>query len=194
MRATVRPMVASLAVTLLSLSMTGCHTAPKPADHFEADGVKGSVAVLPHDQVIIDLPSVDVHNGIISISGTVHRKPGVTGELPGRIDIEFLDAEGQYLDGLPALLTPRVVPVDPNSTARYSTNYGYIPPEGSTVRVHFIDHEKQIEEDAEGDDFSYGGNAGKGIEGGYHVNNSNPTHKTSTAHSNSLGGTGGGHW
>jgi hypothetical protein len=190
MRATVRTMVASLAVTLLSLPMTGCHTAPKPADHFEADGVKGSVAVLPNDQVIVDLPVVEAHNGVVSISGTVHRKPGVTGELPGRIDIEFLDAEGQYLDGLPALLTPRAVPVDPNSTARYSTNYGYVPPEGSTVRVHFINHERQIEEDAEGDDFSYGGNSGKGEGGADHGNNPNPTHKVSSSHSNSLGGAG----
>jgi len=180
-----------LCLTLTGL-LAGCFGTPKGTNHFETSGKQGSVAVVANDLVILDLPTVEIsRHGIVTISGTVHRKPGVSGELPGRVDIEFLDSEGQYLDGLPALLTPRAVPVDPNALATYTTNYGYMPPAGSTVRVHFVDRQTQIEEDLAGDNYGSGG-AGGGKAQGY--TGSHTTHSSGGGHGGGHGGGMGSHW
>jgi hypothetical protein len=167
------PITARISSLLLAVSLglaqTGCHS-HRPPESFEAGGTSGKVAVIGSDLVVLDLPTVDISHGNILISGTVHRRPGVTGELPGRVDIEFLDPDGEYLDGLPALLTPRAVPVDPSASATYATSYGFIPPRGSTVRVHFVDRDTMIREDLEGgiNGYGTGGKTGHGGAGGAH--------------------------
>jgi hypothetical protein len=187
MRAKSASRVVLLVLGLAGLS-AGCHHTPKPAEHFEANGIQGSVAVVPNDLVELDLPVVKVEKGTTYISGVVHRKTTGSEAIQGRVDIEFLGPGGEYLDGLPALLTPRAVPADANTPATYSTSYGYVPPTGSTVRVHFIDRDTQIQEDLEGNDFSYsgggagGGRGGRGSTGA--LPNSNPAHHA--------GGNGGG--
>jgi hypothetical protein len=181
------------AFTLWIGALTGCNSAAKPMNHYEEGGTQGSVAVVANDTVILDLPSVKIDDGSTIITGTVHRRPRITGEIAGRVDIEFLGPDGEYLDGLPALLTPRTVPADPNTSTTYFTTYGYVPPAGSTVRVHFVDHETQIEEDAAGNNYGYGGgNAGRGGSGGSQVHNSNKAH--STGMGTHTGGHGGMHW
>ena len=106
--------VVLFALALAGLS-TGCHTTPKSTNRFQADGTEGSIAVVPNDLVEIETPMVKVEKGTIYISGSIHRKSVASEALPGRIDIEFLSPQGEYLDGLPALLTPRAVPADPNT-------------------------------------------------------------------------------
>jgi hypothetical protein len=185
------------ALAVLGLLM-GCQSDRKATDHFDDDGIKGKVTVVDNDMVALDLPVVDVAHDTVYIHGSVHRKPGVTGAIEGRVDIEFLSPEGEYLDGLPALLTPRAVPFDSNEPATYTTSYGYVPPKGSIVRIHFVDRETMVKEDLQGTDFSYGGSndahggggAGGGMYqgGGRPINqnrNSNPGHSTSAGHSNS---------
>jgi len=156
----VRCSTAVLAVTLAGL-MIGCQPTHKGSNQYEDKGIKGSVRVLHNDLVILDMPEVQVSYGTIYIYGTVHRRPDVHGELPGRVDIEFLTPEGEYLDGVPALLSPHAVPLDPKATASYSTSYGSVPPPGSIIQVHFVDRQTQMEEDLQGNDFQYNHNAAK---------------------------------
>ena len=189
-RRTQMPVKSRYSMILLALGFaglsTGCHHTPKGSTQFDANGSQGSVAVVADNLVELDLPIVRVEKGTIYISGTVHRRTVASEALPGRVDIEFLGPGGEYLDGLPALLTPRAVPADPNTPATYSTSYGYVPPGGSTVRVHFVDRDTQIREDLEGNDFSYSAGGGKGAKGGGGAEpNSNGTHRVSS-------GTGGG--
>jgi hypothetical protein len=202
----------SVGSVLLLAGLLGCQTTARSSDHFAANGTKGTVTVVGDPSVVLDLPAVDINHDTIFITGTVHRKAGIPGDLPGRVDIEFLTAEGQYLDGLPALLTPRAIPFDPGESARYSTSYGFVPPVGSIVRVHFVDRETQIKEDLQGTDFSYGGSNGAhggyaaGAAGGFtggkpanHAANRNSGHSSNNNHggldsgfgNNNFGGT---HW
>jgi hypothetical protein len=190
MSAFVRRLAFPLSVAITGL-IAGCHTTPKPTNQFEDEGTKGSVAVVADNEVILETPHVTVVKGTIYITGVVRRRSAGSEEIPGRVDIEFLGPGGEYLDGLPALLTPRAIPVDPNTPATYSTSYGWLPPEGSTVRVHFVDHDTQVREDLEGNDFSYGGNHGAKAAG--ELSNSNPAKHSSNGGGSGFGGGFGSH-
>jgi hypothetical protein len=126
-------------------------------------------AVVSNLYVHLDQPSVTIDDGNVVISGAVRRKPGIRWLLVGRVDIEFVASNGYVLDELPALITPGTVSMDPNVPSLYSTSYGYIPPAGSSVRVHYVDSDTAAREDIEGYDFgSVGGAVAAGPGAGNH--------------------------
>ncbi len=118
---------------------------------------------MPSNLVDIVQPTVEITDGrTTTIAGSVQRKPGMALALAGRIDIEFLDTDGQLLDSLPALLTPQKVPLDSGTPCVFHTDYDYIPPKGSTVRLHFVDSETAQREDLSGGVFETGRPGGGG--------------------------------
>ncbi len=46
---------------------------------------------------------MDVTGGVLRLSGTVQRRPGVTGELDGLVDVDLIGPDGLLLDKQPAL-------------------------------------------------------------------------------------------
>lgn len=151
----------SLSALFLSMAvaaaMTGCRSAPSDAP----------VAVVADYAVVVDTPVVRIDHGVTSITGTLHRQPGNTDEITGRLDIEFIASDGDVLDGLPCRFVPRKLPTDPGATASYSINYGWVPPAGTTVRVKFVDSATAEREDAENGGPGSANSAASGATGGH---------------------------
>jgi hypothetical protein len=125
-----------------------------------------NVAVVADYAVVLDPPLVKVQNGATTISGTLHRQPGTSSDLTGRVDIDFIGADGEVInqDPVTALFNPRRIPMDPAANSTYSIVYGFVAPPGSTVRVRYVDPVTAQREDVEGAD--YGANAGRAGGGG----------------------------
>jgi hypothetical protein len=150
---------------IVFIALCGCESTP------HSDESAPPVTLLPDPRVVLDQPVIKFDHGSVFISGTVHRGASQDKFLSGRVDIEFLTAEGEILDEIPALLEPRILPANGDAST-YDTNYGLIPPKGSTLRIHFVDSQTMAREDLVGGEFEYG-NAG----GNFHPN----THAGHTA-------------
>ncbi len=98
----------------------------------------GRVRVADGGSAMLDVgpPQVlSVGNDLV-VSGTVTRRPGFDGPVPGRLLVTVLSADGQsVLEQVPTGWDPPHVPVDGDRRASYRLRYGYLPPDGSTVRV-----------------------------------------------------------
>ncbi len=129
--------------------MMGCSSSGTQSHGQAVDSGMVKAEAVPNKLLEIPMPSVEIDDGFTTVSGSVHRKPGVTSPLSGRIDIEFIDTDGEVIEFLPARLTPQKIPLDPNSPCTYSTEYGWVPPRGSTVRIHFVDSLTAQREDLE---------------------------------------------
>jgi uncharacterized membrane protein YgcG len=147
-------------VILAALVLAGCH-APRS---------DMNVAAVADSSVVVDPPlvKIDHSDGIATtvISGTVHRQPNVGGVLTGRIDIDFVDPDGERIDTIKCDFVPSKVPVDPNTAAAYMTRDGELFPTGTTVRVRYVDSTSALREDVDGMDYTGGPWSGKG--GGAH--------------------------
>lgn len=110
------------------------------------------------DQVQVPAPNVQIDHGVMTVTGNVQRKPGVTAPISGRVDITVTDNDGNSLLFLPALLTPDPIPTEGRGESQYTTHYGWVPPAGSIVRAHFVDAETAQREDVNG--IEYEGTSG----------------------------------
>ena len=160
--AAARHAAAVLTVALGLAGGSGCHH----EDSISSGGAQptGNIkcTAVSSAQVAVAPPVVDIRQGIMRISGTVHRQPGVTGPLDGRVDIDLIGPDGLVLDkSLHCHLLPGTVPVDPNQSAAYSpTPFGFVPPAGSTLRARYVDRQTAILENLQDGDLDYNGNGG----------------------------------
>jgi hypothetical protein len=149
-----------LAIATASI-LTGCHHAPQ-------SDLK--VATIANYSVVIDTPlvKIDKRGDITTISGTVHRQPGSTAPISGRVDIDFIAPDGNYLLNIP--VHARLTPDDSNATAGYSVAWGVVYPASTTVQVRYVDGAAAAKEDLE-DANSVGGAGNTGNHGGVHGGN-----------------------
>ena len=164
-----RPIAALAPLALavpLALAAAGCHGPTVVSGPGHPDGPLKCTSVNSSD-VVVSPPTVEVQDGTMSLSGTVHRVAGATGKLNGRVDIDLIGPDGLKLDkSLHAPLIPNNIPADPNVAARYSpTPFGYVPPAGSTLRARYVDRQEAIREGLEDGILDYNGNNGHTGEG-----------------------------
>ena len=146
---------------VLLAAVVGCHDSeevsggPKPTGEYKAQGVSSA-------QVAVGPPVAVVKDGVLTISGDVHRMPGVTDRLDGRVDVDLIGPDGLQLDkSLRCHLEPPTLSMDPNHASVYApTPFGYVPPAGSTLRARYVDHQAAILEDLKDGDLDYNGNYG----------------------------------
>jgi hypothetical protein len=169
---------------ILTGLLAGCASGP----HSSHDAPP--VTLVPDNRVILEPAVVLLEGGSIDISGSVHRQPTLSGAIAGRVDIEFVAPNGELLDELPALLIPH--DIEAGKSSAYHTNYSYIPPKGSTLRIHFVDSDTESREDIEGEFFDYDGAGGGGGGGGNHGDQAAGTHPHANWHYGGHGGYGGG--
>jgi hypothetical protein len=125
------------------------------------------------DLVQVGHPKVQIDDDVMTITGNVRRAAGRSEDVSGRVDIEVLGSKGEQLAWLTAVVSPNPLPTD-GSDAGYEIHYGWTPPGGATVRVHFVDTKTAMQEDAGGGGHytgatggSHGGGGGHG--GGRHM-------------------------
>ncbi len=101
----------------------------------------GRVHVANQGSGMVDVapPLVVAERSSLVVSGTVTRHPGFDGPVPGRLDVTVIDADGKtVLQQFSTGWDPPHIPVTGDRRATYTVRYGWLPPEGVTVRV---DHE-----------------------------------------------------
>jgi hypothetical protein len=120
--------------------LAGCASNLPTKDHVSA----GFVKVQPVETPEAALPTTSVHldGDVMKISGIIKRKPGYNGPLDGHVRIEFASPTGEVLNEFPLDWDPQDVPITGERQAQYAIDYGWVPPQGTTMRV-------TIEEDAE---------------------------------------------
>jgi hypothetical protein len=166
----VRTALGAFALAVLAGCASGPHSSPGAPP----------VTMMPDNRVILDPAIVVVDHGVLDISGNVHRRSNWIGDLSGRVDVEFIGPDGDLLDQLPILIVPRQIA--PGRTSTFHSRYGYIPPQGSMLRLHFVDAATMAQEDLEGGTFLAGGEAGGpepvgGWKGGRGVNHYSTAHQ-----------------
>jgi hypothetical protein len=127
-----------------------------------------SVDSTDNDLVTFSPPQVSIEKDIMTITGTVTRKPGVHDVITGRVDIDVFASNGESLAWIPTLITPDPVPDDQKGESTYIVRYGLVPPAGSTIQVHYVDKATAIQEDVDDREYSGGGYGGGGGGGGGH--------------------------
>jgi len=121
------------------------------------------VQVIQDKLVRLLTPEIKIDDGVLNVTGYVRRRPGVRSVLTGRIDIEVVDAQGTLLDWIPAVLYPNPIPTEGRGESGYVIHYGWVPPAGSIVKVHFVDSKTAIIEDSSDSEAiggSYGSHSG----------------------------------
>lgn len=89
--------------------------------------------------VFVSAPQVQADNGVLVVTGTLTRRPDYNGPVPGRLVVTVFDVDGKTeLDEFTTGWDPPHVPVTGDRRATYTARYGWLPPDGATVRV---DHE-----------------------------------------------------
>jgi hypothetical protein len=180
----------SLAVAALAAVAVGCHegdsTGGQTASQPSASQSTGKLKceAVSSAEVVVSPPVVDIKDGVMRISGTIHRLPGVPGLLDGRVDVDLIGPDGLRLDrSLHCHLEPAGVPMDPGASAAYSpTPFGYVPPDGSTLRARYVDRQAAVLEDLKDGDLDYNGNGG-------HIGNDVPrSQENGSMPTNSSGG------
>jgi hypothetical protein len=169
-------------VTLGCLLAAGCHgsgskdTLDEPATSASGLHAEGQSS----DLVDVGRPLVEVSDGVLNVSGHVRRKAGTTATIAGRVNIDVIGPDGAMLVWLPAVLAPNPLPTEGGGEAGYEIHYGWVPPAGSTVRVHFVDAKTAALEDADETEYSgggaHGGAAGGGTHSGGHSGHSGHSH------------------
>ncbi len=154
------------AIALLAVLGGGCASGTKNVP--PPEGI--SVDVTDNDLLVFGPPQVTIEKGVLTVEGTVSRKPGDHDVIAGRIDIDLIASNGENLAWLTALLTPNPVPDDEKGQSTYVVRYGLVPPAGTTVQVRFVDKATATQEDIDDREYSGGGYGGGGGHGGGHGN------------------------
>lgn len=137
------------ALGTLVLVANGCSTgsrAPGRGDLLQVETVPPEFVDLPR-------PHATQADGILTVSGTVIRKPAHDEPIPGHIDVLLIDADGNELEEISLTWTPGDIPTTGTRSSTYLMRYGRSLPVGATVRVG-------IEDDAHPMDHSGGTNVG----------------------------------
>ena len=115
-------------------------------------GAAGRVHVDDVGSKMVDVgrPTVVADGDDLVVSGTVARRPGFDGPVPGRLVITVLAADGQtVLQEFGTGWDPTHIPLDGDRRSTYRVRYGWLPPDGATVRVgHEPDPNVPITDDA----------------------------------------------
>jgi hypothetical protein len=126
--------IAGFVVMLLSAGCAGHH----PTTDLVSTG---QVKVQPIASNAADLPapSVRMSSDVMQIKGVVRRKPDYNGPLDGHVKIEILDPQNAVLAQFPIEWQPQDVPLTGSRQAEYALNYGWVPPEGTTLRISIVE-------------------------------------------------------
>src|SRR5437660_50319 len=117
-----RVLVGMVAGVAMSTAGFGCHgSGPVSDPTLHTEGVA-------NPWVVVSKPIVTVHRGEMTVSGDVRRKPGVTGDVVGRVDIMVVGPDGGSLIWVPALITPNPIPTAGRGESQHVVHYGYVPP------------------------------------------------------------------
>ncbi len=158
--ARLRPLAIPLATIALTAGAVGCHHNDDP--HKQKIEQTYLLKSQNTAQVVVGPPVAEVDDGVLRVSGTVHRQPGAAGVLDGRVDVDLIGPDGMMLDkSLHCNLQPSAVPMDASQAATYApTPFGYVPPAGSTLRARYVDRATEILENLREGDLNYNGNGG----------------------------------
>ncbi len=128
-------------IGIVLAGVAGCSASP--VDLAAAGRVK--VANSNTDMVDLAPPKVEADHGSMVVTGTLTRHPGFNGPVPGRLDVTVVAADGKtVLQQFSTGWDPPHIPVDGDRRATYVVRYGWLPPDGATVRV---DHATDLDED-----------------------------------------------
>ncbi len=165
--------VSAAALAVAGGTLAGCHTGESVSSASgggtetaggrpESSKQPLKVEAVSSAQVAVSPPVVLIEDGVMRITGTVHRQPGVAGPLQGRVDIDLIGPDGLFLDkSLHAPVQGGAVPGDANTSVAYApTPFGYVPPAGSILRARFVDRQASILEDLKDGDLDVNGNGG----------------------------------
>src|SRR5947207_6424957 len=121
---------------LLVLAAGGCASSGVGGDDpAPPRGIK--VETAPSNLVELPPPSVVTDKNLISVAGTVRRKPGATGTFDGHIELIVVDKTGAETDMIPLSLSPHAIPADDSREARYQLHYASNLPAGTTLRIAY---------------------------------------------------------
>jgi hypothetical protein len=115
--------------------LAGCSSAP-----VDAVGLR----VLPQPSAVVDLPAPTVvqHGGILTISGIVNRKTAGSGEVPGHLDLIFVNDKGDEINRV-RLNWKRSEDANSASAAAsygsYHMNYSWKPSPGDALKIAYHD-------------------------------------------------------
>ena len=158
--------LATLAVGLGLVA--GCHES-RPAGSIDEPAATSGLKAegVSTDFVEVGRPRVEIDDGVLNVSGHVRRKLlAASSKIEGRVDVDIIGPDGAMLTWLPAVLAPNPLPTEGSGEAGYELHYGWLPPAGSTVRVHFVDQKTAALEDAGDTEYTsgsaHGGHAGGG--------------------------------
>lgn len=115
--------------------------------------------------IVVSLPSVFAKRYDLEIFGTVTRRPDYDGPVGGFLDIQIRAKTGELLDQSLIHWVPEIIPTDGTRSAKYSAQLLGIPPEGSIVRVAFVEKVADLDEPLGPPEF---GGSGGGHSGGGH--------------------------
>jgi hypothetical protein len=102
------------------------------------------VQPVSNDEAEVAPPSVTMNGDVMTVSGIVKRKPDYNGPLDGHVKIEFLDGSQKVIDQFPIEWNPSEVPLNGNRQAGYKLEYGWLPPEGTTVRISVVEDTDEV--------------------------------------------------
>jgi hypothetical protein len=143
---------------IVPLLAAGCQDSTAPAGKEGAAPSGMRVEGVSTDKLEVPPPNVSIDgDGVMTVQGNVRRRAGVTETISGRVDIDVIGPDGKPLEWIPALLTPDPMPTEGKGESGYIIHYGWIPPSGSTVRVHWVDSKTAAREDADETEYSSGG-------------------------------------
>ncbi len=131
----------ALAVTV------GCSTT-RTADLSASGRVRATD--LGSDVLDVTPPVVTAVGNDMVVTGTVTRRPGFDGPVPGRLVVTVLGPDGQTeLQSIPTGWDPPHIPTTGDRRATYRVRYGYLPPDGSIVRVGHEPHPGSLDDVAD---------------------------------------------
>jgi hypothetical protein len=103
-----------------------------------ADG-QVKTEVVPGPSLNVSPPSVQRLNDEIVISGTVSRRSGSNGDIPGFLALQVITPTGVLSDQLEIHWVPEVIPLNGSRTATYGARVLGLPQAGSIVRITYFE-------------------------------------------------------
>lgn len=135
--------------------MAGCADSPTTSAPASSGVFPLTVDADPVDPITLSQPQVRLDGNVLTVTGTITRKPAQDAAVPGQMDLAILDQNGQTMYVVPMPFTPADIPTDGDRSATYSINWGSPPPPGGSLHVAYDD-------DSEDDSTDAGGRQGQG--------------------------------
>jgi hypothetical protein len=122
-----------LGLILVGVVSAGCSTLSNRVDAVASGELQAEGALSP--LVEISQPKVMRNDNTLEIEGTITRKPGVDGPIPGYLLLQVLSPDGEVLDSLALSWVPKDIPTTGERQSRYGIRWLLTPPQGSLMRV-----------------------------------------------------------